>query len=166
MARETQPRFFNRELSWLEFNHRVLEEALDPQAPTLERLKFLAIVSSNLDEFFAVRVAALKNQEALAPGAVDPAGLTATEQLDAVRARVRAMTAAQYKCLRDSLWPALEAAGVRQKKIVELNRDQIAYLDTHFEREILPTLTPMAADGGRPFPTLGDGELCLAVSLR
>ena len=114
--------FINRELSWLEFNHRVLEEALDPQQPLLERVKFFCIVSSNLDEFFEVRVAGLKQQ--IESEAVERTmdGLTATETLRAIVKRVRRMVEQQYACWRDELVPALAANGIRLLEVAKLDQ--------------------------------------------
>src|ERR1039457_6392713 len=121
--------FINRELSWLEFNHRVLEEALDPQNPLLERVKFFCIVSSNLDEFFEVRVAGLKQQIESEVGERTMDGLTGTETLRAIVKRVRRMVEQQYACWRDELAPALAANSIRLLELAELEQSDLAWVD-------------------------------------
>ena len=139
-----EPRFFNRELSWLEFNQRVLDEASDKTIPLLERLKFLAITASNLDEFTMVRVGSL--QMLLAEGDMrpDPVGLTTSQQLKAVGERMQAFLAEQYRCLLLDLEPALALAGMRRLKSHELNDRQVEHVQMFFEQEIFPILTPLA----------------------
>src|SRR5436190_3869061 len=112
--------FINRELSWLEFNSRVLDEARDPSVPLLERLKFLAIVASNLDEFFMIRVAGLKQQLSGNVAETPPDGLTAAEQLAAISARAHAMVAEQYRVWREEIGPGLDKAGVRALRAAQL----------------------------------------------
>ena len=158
-------RFFNRELSWLAFNERVLEEAFDETNLPLDRLKFLAITSSNLHEFFAVRVAGLRRLAGVDPDRRDPAGMTAGEQLDQVRKRVRRMVAESHRCLEEQVWPPLEMAGVRRLAIPDLGVDQSEYLEELFEKEVFPVVTPVALDGEHRFPDLADGEMSLCVSL-
>ena len=157
--------FFNRELSWLAFNERVLEEAADETRLPLDRLKFLAIASSNLDEFFAVRVAGLRRLASADPDRRDPSGMTADDQLEAVRRRVRRMVAESQRCLSEEVRPLLEEAGVRRLAIPDLSLGQSEYLQELFEKEIFPVVTPVALDGEHRFPDLADGELCLCVSL-
>lgn len=156
---------FNRELSWLEFNQRVLEEALDPSNPPLERLKFLAITASNLDEFFMVRVGSL--QQMVEQGRVnpDPAGLTPQEQLTGIHSRVRRMVAAQQECLV-AIEEALTAGGVRRLKPEQLSPSQAQHVQAVFAHEIFPLLTPLAASEPAPFPVVPGLVLCLAVRLQ
>lgn len=142
MAAES--RFFNRELSWLEFNQRVLEEARTAAIPLLERLKFLAITASNLDEFTMVRVGSLQLVQSEGETRPDPAGLSTTEQLQAIGARMHTFTAEQYECYLKDLEPALAQAGLRRVKSNELNDRQSQHVQTLFEQEIFPVLTPLA----------------------
>jgi polyphosphate kinase len=155
--------FINRELSWLGFNERVLEEARDPSVPFAERLKFLAIVSSNLDEFFMVRVAGLKQQLSGNVAETPPDGLTAAEQLSAISARAHAMVSDQYRAWREDLAPGLTQAGIRLLHAGQLTPDQRAHLSAYFTREVWPVLTPLAVDPGHPFPMLRNRSLNLAV---
>jgi polyphosphate kinase len=157
--------FVNRELSWLEFNHRVLEEAEDPTVPLLERLKFLAIVSSNLDEFFMVRVAGLKRRLRGGDGTAGPDGLSPAQTLAAVAQRSRRLSDAQHRCFLDQLEPLLAAEGVRLLDPTALTPDQEKFLDAYFERTLRPVVTPLAIDPGHPFPHLGNRSLCLVASL-
>ena len=142
MAAET--RFFNRELSWLEFNQRVLDEARTASIPLLERLKFLAITASNLDEFTMVRVGSLQLVQAQGDTRTDPAGLTPAEQLVAIGERMRAFAAEQYRCYLTDLEPALAQAGLRRVRPNELTDRQSQHVQTLFEQEIFPVLTPLA----------------------
>lgn len=142
MAAES--RFFNRELSWLEFNQRVLEEARTAAIPLLERLKFLAITASNLDEFTMVRVGSLQLVQAEGETRPDPAGLTTKEQLQAIGARMHTFTAEQYECYLNDLEPALAQAGLRRVRSNELNDRQSQHVQALFEQEIFPVLTPLA----------------------
>ena len=144
----------NRELSWLEFNRRVLEEALDQRHPLLERLKFLAIFSSNLDEFFMVRVSGL--QEALAAGITEtsPDGMTASEQLKEISARLRPMLETQMRCLKMEVLPNLAERGIVIRPYEELNRREKKTANDYFLENVFPILTPQAVDPGHPFPHL------------
>jgi polyphosphate kinase len=157
--------FINRELSWLEFNHRVLEEALDPQNPLLERVKFFCIVSSNLDEFFEVRVAGLKQQ--IESEAVERTmdGLTGTETLRAIVKRVRRMVEQQYACWRDELAPALAANGIRLLELEELEQSDLVWVEDYYRTQVHPVLTPLAIDPAHPFPQLLNKTLNLIVRL-
>jgi polyphosphate kinase len=157
--------FINRELSWLEFNGRVLEEARDPSVPLLERLKFLTIVASNLDEFFMVRVAGLKQQLSGNVAETPPDGLTAAQQLAAISARAHAMVAEQYRLWRTDIGPGLEQAGVRWRRPAQLAPEQKAAFLSYFSREVWPVLTPLAVDPGHPFPILRNRSLNLAILL-
>jgi polyphosphate kinase len=155
--------FINRELSWLGFNERVLEEARDPSVPLAERLKFSAIVASNLDEFFMVRVAGLKQQLSGNVAETPPDGLTAAEQLAAISARAHAMVALLYDTWRDNIEPQLVQAGVRRLTPSELSPEQKTHLSSYFAREVWPVLTPLAVDPGHPFPMLRNRSINLAV---
>jgi polyphosphate kinase len=157
--------FINRELSWLEFNGRVLEEARDPSVPLLERLKFLAIVASNLDEFFMIRVAGLKQQLSGNVAETPADGLTPAEQLTAISARAHAMVAEQYRVWREEVGPGIERAGVRVTRPAQLTPEQRAHLSGYFSREVWPVLTPLAVDPGHPFPMLANRSLNLAILL-
>lgn len=157
--------FFNRELSWLEFNARVLEEALDARTPLLERLRFLGIVSSNLDEFFEIRVAGLKQQKQTGASDAGPDGMSPAEQLTAIAARVRTLVERQYACWRDELTPQLAERGVRFLGMDEVSAKQRAWLHDYFRREVHPVLTPLAIDPGHPFPQLLNKSLTVAVEL-
>lgn len=171
MARKKQsdlgdPRYFiNRELSWLDFNARVLEEAQDVRNPLLERLKFACIVSSNLDEFFMVRVARLRRAIAEGRPTRCPAGLTPRQELHRVRQRSHALVRDQYKCIFDDLLPALAQHGLHVLHTEDLNSDQAAYIERVFEDELFPVLTPMAVDEARPFPLVRNLTLNFAVML-
>lgn len=146
--------YFNRELSWLRFNERVLEEALDPVVPLLERLKFLAIVSSNLDEFFMIRVAGLRHQWELNITDVPPDGMTADEQLKAIVEWVNVMVARQSKCLIDEILPALAKEGIVVHDYANLDEKALDHIRSYFYDEVFPVLTPLAIDPGHPFPHL------------
>ncbi len=155
----------NRELSWLEFNHRVLEEAMDPATPLLERVKFFCIFSSNLDEFFEVRVAGLKQQ--LDSPVVDrtPDGLTVTENLRAVTRRVRQLVERQYKCWRQDLRPALAEKGIRFLSFAELSEADRAWVENFYRTQVRPVLTPLGLDPAHPFPQLLNKSLNSIVQL-
>ena len=156
--------FTNRELSWLEFNERVLEEARDAENPLMERLKFLAITASNLDEFFMVRVSSIWEQESAGIGP-DPSGLLPIEQLGAIGARVHAMTQSQYECLNSSILPALGRENIFFLKYGGLSEKQRAFADEYFEVTLFPVLTPMAIDQSRPFPVLNNRTVNLLAEL-
>ena len=158
-------KYFNRELSWLEFNQRVLEEALDPSVPLLERVKFLAITASNLDEFFRVRVGGLELMTAHRLSKADPSGMTPRQQLEAIGARVRRMTADQYACYLQDLEPQLAAAGIRRIRPEDLNKTQKRLARQVFENEIYSILTPMAVTSAEDFPLLPNQMLNVCVRL-
>jgi len=166
-ARKREPRqpelFLNRELSWLEFNARVLEEACDATNPTLERLKFACIVASNLDEFFMVRVAALKNDLAEGDTAPDVAGLTPAQQLSQIAERAHAMVEQLYAALTGEILPQLAERGMKLVRPGDLEPPARAALARYFRDEVLPALTPLAIDASRPFPMLASLSLNLAV---
>ncbi len=157
--------FLNRELSWLAFNGRVLEEARDPDNRLLERLKFATIVASNLDEFFMVRVASLKQDAAEGEKAPDPAGLTPNQQLRAISQTAHELVADLETTLGKELLPLLAERGIELPEIETLEDEERRWLDGHFESEVLPTLTPLAIDASRPFPLLSNLSLNVAVLL-
>jgi len=159
--------FINRELSWLEFNLRVLEEAENPENPLMERLKFLAIFSSNLDEFFMVRLAGVREQAfgESAPQDYSPDGLSAIEQLKLVAKRTQDLVARQYRCLKESIGPAMAAEGfelLRYDSLQGADREQV---DRFFRERVLPILTPMAVDPAHPSPRYHNRGLYLGVML-
>lgn len=158
--------YFNRELSWLEFNARVLELAEDPDVPLLERLKFISIVSSNLDEFFMVRVAGL--HEMIDSGSEKPRedGRSPLETLQAIRATVREHIGRQCRCLQHDLRPGLAEHGVRIVGLDEISGEDRARLDERFRRQIFPVLTPLAVGLGRPFPYISNLSLSIGVIVR
>ncbi len=161
-----KPEFFiNRELSWLEFNHRVLDEAKNPENPVLERLKFLTIFSSNLDEFFEIRVAGLQQAADTQPGKCGPDGLTPDEVLAAISARVGEMVNAQYRCYREEVAPLLAQAGIDLHTVAELDAKGKNWAQKYFRDEVFPVLTPLAIDPAHPFPQLLNKSLNLAVVL-
>ena len=157
--------FLNRELSWLEFNARVLEEAQDPGTPLGERLKFLGIVGSNLDEFFMVRVAGLKHQQAGNVSETPPDGMTVSQQLAAISARAHTIVTEQYRVWHDDVGPRLRASGIELVPPVALTPQDREALLAYFTREIWPVLTPLAVDPGHPFPVLRNRSLNLAIWL-
>jgi polyphosphate kinase len=154
---------FNRELSWLEFNRRVLEEALDPATPILERLKFLSIFSTNLDEFFMIRVSGLKEQIDERIAELSPDGMTAAEQLNEIRERLRPMLAEQMMCLREEVLPALAEAGITIEAYENLSGKEKKRLDEYFLRQVFPVLTPQAVDASHPFPYISNLSLNLGL---
>jgi len=157
--------YINRELSWLEFNRRVLEEAVDPTVPYLERLKFLAIFASNLDEFFMVRVGGLQQKVQAGIGVGSGADrMPPREQLDRISQIVRQLSADAYRCLMEVM-PALEKENIVLRGAKELTEENRKYLREIFRREIFPVLTPLAIDPGHPFPHLLNKSLNLAVLL-
>ncbi len=157
--------FINRELSWLEFNQRVLDEALDESNPLLERLKFFTIVSSNLDEFFEVRVAGLKQEIESGQAERSLDGLTSSETLRAVIRRVRRMVSDQYACWRSDLEPALAGNRIRILPIKELTKSDLTWLEVFYWQQVRPVLTPLALDPAHPFPQLLNKSLNLIVRL-
>jgi polyphosphate kinase len=156
----------NRELSWLDFNARVLEQARVTGVPPLERAKFLAIVSSNLDEFFQVRVAALKDQVAAGVPALSPDGRTAAQQLAAIVERVRRLVADQERVFLNEVGPVLADEGIELLSWADLDDDERKVLAAVFEQRVLPVLTPLAVDPSHPFPYLSNLSLNLAVMVR
>lgn len=157
--------FGNREQSWLAFNRRVLEQARNGDNPLLERVKFLAIVSSNLDEFFEIRVAGLLQQADSESGGLSIDGLTPREQLRRIRKEVTALVADQYACWHTELVPALAEQGIQFRNAAQLNETERAWVIKYFETQIFPVLTPLAVDQAHPFPLLGNKTLNVLVSL-
>ncbi|MFB4164281.1 RNA degradosome polyphosphate kinase [Alteribacillus sp. JSM 102045] len=162
------PAFYNnRELSWLAFNKRVLEEALDERNPLLERCKFLAIFSSNLDEFFMVRVAGLKDQvKAGVKSPENKAGLTPKQQLSEIAKINHVLVDSQYKMFTETLLPNLRKENIEFASLDQLNNEQLTYLETYFDDIVLPVLTPLAIDAYRPFPMLVNKSINLAVVIK
>jgi polyphosphate kinase len=158
--------FVNRELSWLEFNRRVLEEAQDPKVPLLERVKFLSIFSSNLDEFFMVRVAELKRRIHSGDQDTGPDGLTPAETMVAVVSRIHELVDEQHRCFLEEIQPLLAAEGIHLLRPKEASEEQQRFLESYFRRTLLPVLTPLAVDVGHPFPYLGNRSMCLVASIR
>lgn len=163
---EVQERFINRELSWLDFNTRVLAQAEDERVPLLERAKFLAIFSQNLDEFFQVRVAGLKDQVAAGIGSTTPDGRTPAQQLLEIRDVAEALTQRSQRVFLEVVAPALSAEGITFSSWSELDEDDRKYLVQVFEDHIFPVLTPLAVDPGHPFPYISDLSLNLALMVR
>src|SRR5437879_2232581 len=146
--------FINRELSWLEFNRRVLEEAQDATQPLIERVKFLTIFSSNLDEFFEIRVAGIKQQIESETSDVSPDGLSPTETFNNIQRVVRELVAAEYSLWNDELLPLLAKNGIRIPKMTELSAKRAAWMHKYFQEEVFTMLTPLAVDASHPFPQL------------
>ncbi len=163
----TNPQHYeNRELSWLKFNNRVLSEARDKSIPLLERLKFVSITSSNLDEFFMVRVASLKDMVHAEYKKKDIAGMTAAEQLTKINAATRELVELQYSTYNRSLLPLLHAQGIYIiDAYEELTEEQAKFVDTYFEENVYPVLTPMAVDASRPFPLIRNKTLNILALL-
>ncbi len=163
----TNPQHYeNRELSWLKFNNRVLSEARDKSIPLLERLKFVSITSSNLDEFFMVRVASLKDMVHAEYKKRDIAGMTAAEQLTKINVATRELVELQYSTYNRSLLPLLHAQGIYIiDAYEELTEEQAKFVDTYFEENVYPVLTPMAVDASRPFPLIRNKTLNILALL-
>lgn len=159
-------RFTNRELSWLAFNKRVLSEAKDKHLPLMERLKFLSITASNLDEFFMVRVASLKDQVNAGYTKKDIAGMTSKEQIDAILKETHKFTTAQYNTYNRSFLPSLKKNGLKiVTEFEKLTEEQADYVDNYFQKEVFPVLTPMAVDSSRPFPLIRNRSLNIGALL-
>jgi polyphosphate kinase len=157
--------YTNRELSWIAFNDRVLDEARDKSNPLLERVGFLAITQSNLDEFFNVRVASLRKMVSVGYDKPDAAGMTAPKQLDAIGKAVHTMVDKQYSTLSRSLLPAMAKIGINLHQPRELTGQQLDFVDDYFHQELYPILTPLAVDVSRPFPFIADHTMNLALRL-
>jgi polyphosphate kinase len=164
-AKPIKAAYFNRELSWLAFNRRVLEQAQDEKHPLLERVKFLAIVSSNLDEFFEIRVAGIIQQ--FDSGVTEPSvdGLGPKESLRRIHSVVASLVEDQYACWHHRLMPALAAEGIVFKTAAELNAAELSWVTAYFHEQVHPVLTPLALDQSHPFPQLGNKTLNVVVSL-
>lgn len=161
-----QPEVYNRELSWLDFNWRVLQEALDQRNPLLERMNFLAITASNLDEFFRKRVGGLKRQQAAGTANLRLRGWTPGYQLKKIGKVVREFQALQSHCLREDILPKLNARGIRIVSYRDLTPAQVAELRAFFLRDVFPLLTPLAFDSAHPFPFISNMSLNLAAELK
>jgi polyphosphate kinase len=158
--------YFNRELSWLDFNQRVLELAEDPAVPLLEQVRFCAIYASNLDEFFMVRVAGLFDQVDAGIDARGPDGLAPGEQIDAIQARVLELDRRLHSCFNGTLRPALEEQGIRIVSLEDAGEEERREIDTRFHEQVFPALTPLVIGLGRPFPYISNLSLSLGVLLR
>jgi polyphosphate kinase len=166
-ANFSDPRkFINRELSWLEFNRRVLEEAMDATQPLIERVKFLTIFNSNLDEFFEIRVAGIKQQIESETSDVGPDGLSPTETFNAIQRVVRELVATQYMFWNDELAPELDRNGIRIHDVSKLNAKRASWARKFFREEVFPMLTPLAVDASHPFPQLLNKSHNLLVRAR
>ena len=166
MKKETRLPFTNRELSWMDFNARVLEEAYEKDNPVLERFKFLGITASNLDEFFMVRVAGVKEQVRSGYREPDNAGLAPQQQLTLLSAKIHAFVEKQYTCLSRSLIPLLRQQAFFLLRAEEWNEDQQSFADDYFRNVLFPVLTPLAVDRSRPFPMLSNKSLNLGIRLK
>jgi polyphosphate kinase len=160
-----EPRYFNRELSWLAFNRRVLEEACNPRHPLLERVRFLSISANNLDEFFMVRVAGLKAHQTLGVEEISPDGLTVAQQLTAINAEADRLVTSQHEVWAE-LQAQLDAAGMHVVTDEPLDKESEAWLDQHFREQIFPILTPQAIDPAHPFPFIPNKGLSLIFELK
>jgi polyphosphate kinase len=158
--------YLSRELTWLEFNSRVLHEAMDARTPLLERLKFMGIFSSNLDEFFMVRMAAISQQIEAKVSQLTPDGRTPTEQLAVASERVQQLVTQQHHHFETVLRPAMIQQGIYLLDYFDLNQEQCNYLQSYFEEQIFPVLTPLAVDPGHPFPYISNLSLNLAVAIK
>ncbi|MDZ8106871.1 MAG: polyphosphate kinase 1 [Nostoc sp. DedQUE12a] len=158
--------YLNRELSWLEFNGRVLHEACDDRTPVLERLKFLGIFCSNLDEFFMVRVAALKQQVEAKVSLLTPDGRTPQQQLDDIQSALIPQVKKQHQHFEQVLRPLLANHGIHILNYIDLNQTQRNHLDSYFEEQVFPVLTPLAVDPSHPFPFISNLSLNLAVVVK
>ena len=157
--------YHNRELSWMDFNSRVLEEAFEKDNPVLERVRFLAITASNLDEFFMVRVAGVMDRMHSHPNTPDESGMTPVQQFAKLTEKIHEFSKKQYSCLHHSIIPVLKKQKLRFLKIKDLNKAQKQSVDVYFDKFIFPVLTPLAVDTSRPFPLLANKSLNIAVRL-
>ena len=163
---KTKLPYLNRELSWMDFNYRVLEEAFEKENPIMERLRFLAITASNLDEFFMVRVAGVKAQVNSGYRIADPSGLTPDQLLALLTEKIRAFMDKQYSYLHRSILPVLRRNGLTFLTPDDMNAKQKKYVSDYFEKVLFPVLTPLAVDTSRPFPMLANKSLNIAVRLK
>ena len=157
--------FVNRELSWLQFNRRVLDEALDESNRPLERLKFLAIASTNLDEFFEIRVAGTRDRAEAGLPPENPNDLSPREELAAIKQDAARLAQDMHACFKDLLVPSLEQAGILFPAVDDLSPEHKQWIQAYFEREVYPVLTPLAVDPAHPFPSLLNKSLNLALLL-
>lgn len=164
MANQTSE-FINRDLGWLEFNRRVLHEALDPRTPLLERVKFLGIFTSNLDEFFMKRVGRLKGQIRHGVYNRSPDGLTPEEQMQAIRTKVAGLVREQGRCFTEEIRPQLMSSGIQLLDWEQLSAEDHAFCRSHFTENIFPVLIPLAVDPGHPFPFISNLSMSLAIIL-
>ncbi len=164
-SRPLKAAYFNRELSWLSFNRRVLEQAGNPYTPLLERVKFLAIVCSNLDEFFEIRVAGLIQQVDSGKGGISIDGLNAREQLRRIHSVVASLVDDQYRIWNKQIVPALASEGIVFKSAHELSKSELSWVKEYFDEQVFPVLTPLGLDQSHPFPQLGNKTLNVIVSL-
>ncbi|HEX8324566.1 MAG TPA: hypothetical protein VF595_11725, partial [Tepidisphaeraceae bacterium] len=164
-ASDPAVRFINRELSWLDFNDRVLQLAQDPAVPLLERVKFLAIFATNLDEFFMKRVGGLQRQreDRVTDRSLD--GMTVDEQLATIHRRVRPMLESMYNLWFDDLHPALRRHGVSVRSYADLLAEEATHVNEFFRRQVFPILTPLAVDPGHPFPFISNLSRSMGVML-
>ena len=158
-------KFFNRELSWIEFDERILHEARDPKNPLLERLNFLSITASNLDEFYIVRVASLRDMLSIDFTEKDIAGFTVSEQLERIDEKTRKLMASMYSTYGRSLVPVLAQEKIFLKDYSELGKAEQEIADSYFREVLYPVLTPMAVDSSRPFPLIYNRMLNMCVML-
>ncbi len=166
MTERRPDRYVNRELSWLDFNERVLAIAEDPEVPLLERAKFLAIFATNLDDFYQVRVAGLMEQVAAGISATPPDGMTPNEQLAAVRRRAGQLSERHAALTRNEILPALAKEGIVFVDLDHLDAEERAWVDEEFRSKVFPVLTPLAVDPAHPFPYISNLSLNLAVTIR
>ena len=167
LKKYNQPQnFFNRDLSWIEFNKRVMEEVLNPDMPLLEKVKFISIFFTNLDEFYMIRVAGLKEQ--VSAGVSDPTidGLTPSEQLSLIEKKLQPMLLTLTELWKNEIQPQLFANGIKIIELDDLSEDERKKLNDYFKKEIFPVLTPLAFDPGRPFPYISNLSLSLAVLVK
>ena len=162
MSNETKLPYINRELSWMDFNSRVLEEALEKENPIMERVRFLGISASNLDEFFMVRVAGVKAQISSGYQNADASGLTPTALFTQLQEKIHKFVEKQYSCCQRSVIPALKKQGIVFLTPNEMDKKQQKYISDYFDKVLFPVLTPLAVDESRPFPLLANKSLNIA----
>jgi len=158
--------FFNRDLSWVEFNRRVLEEALDPSLPLLEKVKFISIFSSNLDEFYMIRIAGIKEQILAQFSEPSIDGLTPREQLQLIEKEIQPMLRIVLELWQNTIMPGLKENGVNISDFSDFSEEELSMLNAYFKKEVFPVLTPLAFDPGRPFPYISNLSLSLAVLVK
>src|SRR5579872_226461 len=165
-APRAQSLFLSRDESWLSFNRRVLEEAQDPANPLLERVKFLAITASNLDEFFEIRIAGVLQRIEDGYNDASPDGATLRELLESMKAETQSFVADQYRCWNQDLLPAMRKEGIRVLAWDELGDEAREFVEDFYQREVDPLLTPITIDPAHPFPRVLNKAMCLALLLR